>query len=65
MFNFLKKIKEKQENKDKELVDKFANVEFEKNDALAMFIAAFVTFVPIIVIILAAIFGVIYFFFMR
>lgn len=54
-----KKIKnEKQRLKDLDVKDKFKDVEFEKNDGLALFIAAMVTFIPP----LLAIFAVTWFF---
>jgi len=45
--------------------DQMEKVELEKNDFLAMMIAAFITFVPVILIVLAIVFGALWLFFMR
>jgi len=45
--------------------DQMEKLELEKNDFLAMMIAAFITFVPVILIILAILFGALWLFFMR
>ncbi|MGL5977803.1 MAG: hypothetical protein ACRCZJ_02270 [Erysipelotrichaceae bacterium] len=62
MFENLKRLKNNQKSTE-ELQKKFENVEFEKNDKYALFIAAFITFVPVILVILAVFFGIVWFFF--
>ena len=63
-----KSLKEKIEARmkdDEELNQKFDYVEFEKHDGLAMFIAAFVTFVPVILGILLVIWLILWAVFLR
>lgn len=50
---------------DEELHKKFDDVEFEKHDGLAMFIAAMITFVPIILAILLVIWLLLWVIFLR
>ena len=45
--------------------DQMEKLELEKNDFLAMIIAAFITFVPVVLIVLAILFGVLWLFFLR
>lgn len=63
MFEGIKNFKRRQKERDEELLHKFDQVEFEKNDKFALFIAAFVTFVPVLVIVMGAFFLFLYFFF--
>lgn len=63
MFDNVKNYKKKQKDRDEELKHKFDNVEFEKNDKFALFIAAFITFVPVVAIVLGAFFLLLYLFF--
>ncbi len=59
-MSFIKKRMKKMSKK--EAKDKYKDVEFEKNDTLAMFIAAFITFVPIVVLIVGALYLIFYLF---
>ncbi|MGL5541112.1 MAG: hypothetical protein ACRDBX_05715 [Erysipelotrichaceae bacterium] len=65
MFDNLKRLRQRYKAKDEALSHKFDDVEFEKDDPLALFIAAFITFVPVIVLILGAFFFILWFFFAR
>lgn len=57
MFTKLKAKLNASVKSDEEIRNKFKGVEFEKHDRLAMFIAALITFVPVILVVL----GIIYF----
>lgn len=59
MFPFLKNKKLKEETKDLQLED------LEKGDFLAMFLAAVLTFLPPILLILSVFYGLLYWFFLR
>lgn len=59
MFPFLKNKKLKEETKDLQLED------LEKGDFLAMFLAAILTFLPPILLILSVFYGLLYWFFLR
>lgn len=65
MSKNFKELKKQLGDKDEELKDKFKDVDFEKHDGFAMFIAAFITFVPVIVIILGGIYLIIWLLFLR
>lgn len=65
MSRDFKEYKKQLGDKDEELKNKFKDVEFEKSDGFAMFLAAFITFVPIIIVILGAIYFVIWLLFLR
>jgi len=43
-----------------ELDEHYDNIELEKGDFLAMMIAAFITFIPVLIIVLAVFFGIIW-----
>ena len=45
-----------------ELDEHYDKIELEKGDFLAMLIAAFITFVPVILIVLVVVFGIIWLF---
>lgn len=65
MSRNFKEYKKQLGDKDEELKDKFKDVEFDKHDGFAMFIAAFITFVPVIIVILGGIYFVIWLLFLR
>lgn len=58
------KIKSRMKD-EQELKEKFSDVEFEKGDAFAMFIAAIITFIPPFLICLLVIYGVLWLLFLR
>ena len=60
----LKEIFNKKKTKE-ELDKHYQEVELEKGDFLAMVIAAFITFVPVLIIILLVFFGLIWIFTVR
>lgn len=64
MFSHFREAKEKLKNRD-DLKDKFKDVEFEKNDKYALVIAALVTFLPPIIIIVAILTVILSFIFLR
>ncbi len=49
----------------KEIREKFKDVEFEKNDTLALFLAALLTFIPAILLVVGIYFLVIWLIFLR
>lgn len=59
-----KKIKARMKD-EQELQNKFSDVEFEKNDTFAMFVAAIITFVPPVILCLLAIYAVLWILFLR
>ena len=65
MFDSLKRAKKINKEKEEELKHKFDEVEFDKNDRLAMFIAAFVTFALPIIGILLVVYLILWFLFLR
>lgn len=65
MSKNFKEYKKRLGDRDEELMNKFNDVEFDKHDGFAMFIAAFITFVPVIIIILGGIYFVIWLLFLR
>lgn len=65
MSKNFKEFKKRLGDRDEELKNKFNNVEFDKHDGFAMFIAAFITFVPVIIIILGGIYFIIWLLFLR
>lgn len=65
MSRNFKELKKQLGDKDEELKDKFKDVEFDKHDGFAMFIAAFITFVPVIIVLLGVIYFVIWLLFLR
>lgn len=65
MSKNFKELKKQLGDKDEELKDKFKDVDFEKHDGFAMFIAAFITFVPVIIVILGGIYLIIWLLFLR
>lgn len=50
---------------DEEIDEKFKDVEFEKNDVRAMVIAALITFIPVVLLVGALIYGLIWILFLR
>lgn len=50
---------------EEEIRKKFDNVEFEKNDVAAIVIAALITIVPIVLLLMGLFYGLIWFFFLR
>ncbi len=60
-FSGLQNIKKNQKSK-KQLEQHYESLELEKGDLLAMFIAAFITFGPLIIIITALLVGIAYIF---
>ena len=48
-----------------ELDEHYQNVELEKGDFLAMVIAAFITFLPVLLIAMAAFYGILWLLFIR
>jgi hypothetical protein len=60
----LKKLLPKQKTKE-ELDEHYDKIELEKGDFLAMVIAAFITFVPVLIIVLALFAGVMWLLFLR
>jgi len=48
-----------------ELDEHYKNVELEKGDFLAMVIAAFITFLPVLLIAMAAFYGILWLLFIR
>lgn len=64
LFSKLKDRLPKEKSKD-ELDKHYDNMKLEKHDLLAMLIAAFITIVPFVLIILGVIYGVIWFVFLR
>lgn len=65
MSKNFKEYKKQLGDRDEELKDKFKDVEFDKYDGIAMFIAAFVTFVPVILVILGGIYFIVWLLFLR
>lgn len=65
MSKNFKEYKKQLGDRDEELKDKFKDVEFDKQDGIAMFIAAFVTFVPVILVILGGIYFIVWLLFLR
>lgn len=65
MFDSLKRAKKINKEKEESLKHKFDEVEFDKNDRLAMFIAAFVTFALPVIGILAVVYLILWFIFLR
>ena len=48
-----------------ELDEHYENIELEKGDFLAMVIAAFITFLPVLIIVLVIVFGLMWLFIVR
>lgn len=65
MFESLKRAKKINKEKEEALKHKFDEVEFDKNDRMAMFIAAFITFALPIIGILAVVYLILWFIFLR
>ncbi len=61
MSKNFKEYKKQLGDRDEDLKD----VEFDKHDGIAMFIAAFVTFVPVILVILGGIYFIVWLLFLR
>lgn len=61
----IKKYKQSLQERDEELKNKFKDTEFEKGDGFAMFVAAMVTFVPIILVFLGIIYFIVWLIFLR
>ena len=61
----LKKYKESLKERDDELRAKFKDEEFEKSDGFAMFMAAFLTFIPPVLLILGIIYFILWLIFLR
>jgi len=55
----------KKEKTKEELDEHYKNVELEKGDFLAMVIAAFITFFPILIIAMTVIYGLLWIFILR
>lgn len=64
MFTKLKAKLDTLVKSDEEIRNKFKDVEFEKHDGLAMFIAALITFVPAILVILGILYLIIWLLFL-
>ena len=64
---FPKRLKDmfKKEKTKEELDEHYKNVELEKGDFLAMVIAAFITFFPILIIAMTVIYGLLWIFILR
>jgi len=60
----LKEIFDKKKTK-KELDEHYEKIELEKGDFLAMVIAAFITFIPVLIVILIVFFGIMWLVFVR
>lgn len=65
MFESLKRAKKINKEKEEALKHKFDEVEFDKSDRMAMFIAAFITFALPIIGILAVVYLILWFIFLR
>ncbi len=65
MFKKFRKFKEEQEVKDAELKEYLKNqpINLEKNDTLAIIIAALTTIAPVAILFFAAVMGIMWFFF--
>ncbi len=50
---------------EEEIQEKFKDVELEDSDVTAMIIAALITFVPVLLLMLFAIYGILWFIFLR
>lgn len=61
----IKKYKQSLQERDEELQKKFKDTEFEKSDGFAMFVAAMITFVPVILVILGIIYFILWLIFLR
>lgn len=64
-MNKLKQWVNKLREEDKELIEALKKTEFEKRDAWALIIAAFITIVPMVLIVLGVFVFVIWFLFLR
>ena len=60
----LKTILPKKKTKE-QLDEHYEKIELEKGDFLAMVIAAFITFIPVLIIVLVVFFGILWFVFIR
>ncbi len=65
MSKGFKDYKKDLRDRDEELKNKFKDTEFEKSDGFAMFIAAMITFVPAILLILGGIYFLLWMLFLR
>lgn len=50
---------------EKEITDKFKDVNLEKNDTNAMIIAALITFLPVLILVLGGLYFILWLFFLR
>lgn len=50
---------------EKEITDKFKDVKLEKNDTNAMIIAALITFLPVLILVLGGLYFILWLFFLR
>ena len=67
MFFLPKRFRDrlKKEKTKEELDERYKNIELEKGDFPAMVIAAFITFVPVLIIAMAVIYGLLWIFMLR